>query len=66
MEKNEIKKLLYIHKPIAKIMYIRKGHVYYKSIVNDIEIMFDVPIEDMGDADFYPEMDGKLLNRWIV
>jgi hypothetical protein len=66
MEKNEIKKILYVNKPTATFLYVRKGHVYYKAIVNDIEIMFDVPVSDMGDADFFSEMQAQHLNRWIV
>lgn len=66
MERDELKKILYIHKPIAKFQYIRKGHAFYKSIINDIEILFDVPVIDMGDADFLDEMEGKLLIRWII
>jgi hypothetical protein len=66
MEKNELKKLLYLNKPTAYLLYIRKGSAYYKCNVNDIEIMFDIPVTDMGDADFLPEMEAKLLARWIV
>ena len=66
MEKNEIKKLLYLNKPAAKFLYIRKGQAYYKSMVNDIEIMFNIPVSDMGDADFLNEMEAKHLIRWIV
>lgn len=66
MEKNELKKLLYTEKPLAKLNYIRKGHAYYSTKVNDIEIQFDIPVEDMGDADFFIQMEGKHLIRWIV
>lgn len=65
MEKNEIKKLLYISKPTAEFLYIRKGSAFYKTIVNDVHVMFNVPVSDMGDADFLPQMDAKLLIRWI-
>jgi len=66
MEKNEIKKLLYTHKPIATFSYIRKGSAYYKTKVNDVEVIFNIPVVDMGDADFLPEMEAKLLARWIM
>lgn len=66
MEKNEIKKLLYTAKPIAKIVSIGKGSAIYESNVNDLQIIFDIPVVDMGDAKFLPEMDAKLLIRWIV
>jgi hypothetical protein len=29
-------------------------------------VAFQVPVEDMGDADFLPVMDAKLLVRWLV
>ena len=70
MEKNEIKKALYKQKPEAKLLFIRQGHVYYSTWINvndenDRRVVFKIPVEDMGDADFLPEMDGKLLIRWI-
>ena len=66
MDKNELKKILYLNKPIAKFLYIRKGSAFYRAVSNDVEILFNIPVIDMGDADFLPEMDGKLLIRWIV
>jgi len=66
MEKNEIKKLLYIHKPTAKFTHIRKGHAFYKTNVVDTEVIFDIPVIDMGDADFFDEMEAKHLVRWIL
>lgn len=66
MEKNELKKLLYRENPTAKLKFIRKGSAYYTAKTNDITIDFIVPISDMGDADFFDEMDGKLMIRWIV
>jgi len=63
----EIKKALYKEKPEASLLMIRKGVAYYEtSINNGYVVYFEVPIDDMGDADFFPIMDGKLLNRWIV
>ena len=70
MEKNEIKKALYKQNPIAKLSMIRKGVAYYATIITNeeklIEICFEIPINDMGDADFLYEMESKFLNRWIV
>ena len=67
MEKNEIKKALYKHNPIAYFKFIRKGVAYYETMLyNEIEIRFEIPISDMGDADFHRQMDSKLLNRWIM
>lgn len=66
MELNDIKKGLYKNKPTAKMNYIRLNSAYYSTILEGQEIVFKVPTEDMGDADFYSEMDAKLLIRWIV
>lgn len=71
MEKNEIKKALYKQNPRAELKYLRKGNAYYVTIIqNDnfepIEIRFEIPVTDMGDADFECMMDAKLLIRWIV
>lgn len=70
METTVIKKELYKQKPIAKLKFIRLGVAYYTAIILDEEkeftVEFQVPVVDMGDTDFYPEMDGKLLNRYII
>jgi hypothetical protein len=75
MEKNEIKKALYKQNPIAKLDYIRKGNAYYYTYVNkhfddgtfeSHDVRFEIPINDMGDADFGAEMESKLLQRWIM
>jgi hypothetical protein len=33
---------------------------------DDTKVNFEIPINDMGDADFFSQMDSKHLNRWIV
>ena len=71
MNKNEIKKALYKQKPMAQFGLIRIGVAYYSTMVLDgnsepVYINFEIPVEDMGDADFEAEMEAKLLNRWIV
>ena len=66
MEINEVKKSLYKQKPAASLMYIRKGTAYYETHLQDAtRLMFEVPVDDMGDADFLPQMDAKLLIRWV-
>jgi len=67
---NEIKKALYKQKPIAKLQFIRVGVAYYETTIVDVDgkdntIQFQVPVVDMGDADYFVEMDAKLLNRYI-
>lgn len=76
---NEIKKYLLKQKPIASFMYIRQGHAYYETTivigimadevtgVSDLtqKVLFKIPVTDMGEADFLPEMAGQTLIRWI-
>lgn len=71
MTNTEIKKALYKQKPTAKLDFIRVGVAYYSSMVLDdnnepFYVKFEVPVNDMGDADYFPEMDAKLLNRYIA
>lgn len=71
MEKNEIKKELYKKKPMATLEFIRKGVAYYFTVLdeNGIDseyVRFEVPVNDMGDADFFPHMEAKLLIRYLV
>lgn len=70
MKKIEIKKSLYKQKPEATFNFIRKGVAYYTTELNvegePINVNFEVPVDDMGDADFFNTMSGQLLNRWIV
>jgi hypothetical protein len=66
MEKNEIKKALYKQNPEARIQFIRKGVAYYYADLEETRVHFQIPVEDMGDADFLNSMEGKLLIRWIA
>lgn len=74
MNKNEIKKALYKQNPKAELLYIRQGIAIYDATIKECEepiikyktILFEVPVSDMGSADFFPEMEGKHLIRWIV
>ena len=70
MEKNEVKKALYKQNPKANFKFIRKGVAYYLTTIDSdnelIQINFEIPVNDMGDADFETTMDAKLLIRWIV
>lgn len=62
----EIKKALYKQKPEAQLLMIRLSVAYYETSLDDgTVIYFEIPTEDMGDADFFPKMDAKLLQRWI-
>ena len=74
VNKTEIKKLLYKQKPEANLLFIRNGIAYYDGVVKvqsepHVEyksVFFNIPISDMGDADFFPTMDAKLLIRWLT
>jgi hypothetical protein len=48
------------------LRYIRKGYLYYYADLVEQRVNFEVPVSDIGDADFTPTMDAKLLNRWLV
>lgn len=68
MNINDIKKQLYKQKPFARLQRIVKNTAIYSTdglqpLVNTIH--FHVPIDDMGDAVFYPEMESHLLIRYL-
>lgn len=66
MTLTEIKKELYKQNPEAKLLFIRKGNAWYNCDLKDGKVIhFKVPVDDMGDADFYSSMDSKLLVRYI-
>lgn len=76
----EIKKYLLKQKPTASFMYIRNQNAYYRAsigigaVADEIlgvyelssEIIFEIPVNDMGSADFNPTMPAQSLNRWIL
>ena len=66
MKLNEIKKALYRQKPTAFFNYIRKGVAYYQTELDGKNLWFEIPVDDMGDADFGKTMEAKLLIRWVV
>ena len=72
MSKNEIVKRLYKENPIATFMFIRMGVAYYQTLlpdedlINSTSVDFEIPVGDMGSADFFPTMEAKHLRRWIV
>jgi hypothetical protein len=73
MELNNIKKALYKQNPRARFQFIRSGIAYYIAPITDgtidqetkIEVTFEVPVVDMGIAEFHDVMDAKHLIRWI-
>lgn len=69
MDSNEIKKILYKNKPIAKLKGIFKdgGSKSYIAKVDNIYIEFFVPIKEINlDKDvFKDEMESQLLIRYL-
>jgi len=66
----DIKKLVYRQQPVAKFEKIRIGVAYYTfnvlwREVTRLGFSFEIPIEDMGTADFYKEMEAKHLLQWL-
>lgn len=72
MNISEVKKRLYKENPVASLTTIKKGIIHYMAALPDTTdhgadvIYFDVPVSDIGDAEFKAQMDSKHLNRWIV
>lgn len=62
----EIKKRFYKEKPTAIFKFIRMGVAYYYTDLSDMRVEFEIPVDDMGEADFSSTMEAKYLNRWIV
>lgn len=67
MERNDIMKALYKQNPTALLLFIRMGVAYYTTILEGGKVVnLNVPVADMGTADFNYEMPAKHLSRWIV
>lgn len=74
--KDELKKLFYKKNTVALFKQLKKGNMYYFcSIPNEgnsseddeyQEVMFIIPIEEIGDATFTFDMPAKHLIRWMV
>lgn len=72
MEQNEIKKVLYKERPVAKqvALYRDGGSKDYEAETSIGTIEFHVPITDQRDDNgksvpFEKEMPGQLLIRWL-
>ncbi len=73
MTATDIKKALYKENPKANLtVATRAGLTYFanlKTVAGENglgDVIFVVPFDDIGDAKFYPEMDAKLLTRWLL
>lgn len=66
MTTTEIKKLLYKKEHTASLVRIKKGLIYHCTILHPDKdlvglLVFKVPYDDIGDAEFSLEMEAKLL-----
>lgn len=66
MTTNEIKKSLYKENPQANFLHLSKGNAYYACTIGGVYILFEVPVSEMGDSRFWPQMDSKFLIRYII
>lgn len=66
MTNTEIKKATYKENPTAHFLKIRNGIAYYFADLKHDQVRYEIPVDDMGTADFEFKMKAKLLNRWIV
>lgn len=65
MNTNEIKKALYKEKPIAIKIAIDGYEQHYTAKTSLGEVLFRVPVSDMGDRLFEDKIPAQLLIRWI-
>ena len=66
MKTNEVTKQLIKSKVMAKFSHFSGGNLYYTVILNEGNFQFTVPSSDIGTTNFYDEMKGSELNRWIL
>lgn len=76
MTKDQIKKALYREKPEAKLLYIKKNGIHYRTFINVMvseniteetaSVFFKVPLEDLGDAEWLASMPSQLLLRYLI
>lgn len=66
MTTNEIKKALLKQSPVAKLVYITNGAIYYSTTLESHDaISFKIPMEETSGGYFYSDMPAKALLRWI-
>ncbi len=69
MSLDEIKKILYKEKPIAKQynwgLYMEGAIHYYRTDTSIGRFYFNVPRNEMGDTEFEEELPAQYLIRWL-
>lgn len=67
MTLNDAKKALYKETPTAELIEFYKGRLYYQAKLADgTMVYFHVPVDELGETKFYPDMEAKLLIRYLV
>lgn len=70
MELNEIKKALYKQNPNATLQSVRADGITYSSPISIGEgitfVYFRVPLNELGETIWQPNIDGKLLIRYLI
>jgi hypothetical protein len=66
---NDIKKYLYKNKPIAALKNVTADGIWYSCDIEisttTYEVLFCVPLNEIGDTIFERQMPAQLLNRYI-
>lgn len=63
MQINDIKKLLYINKPIASVCHSTGYHKYYETELDNNLFIFRIPLNEAEG--FKEEEPSQLLIRWL-
>jgi hypothetical protein len=68
MKTDDIKKAIYKEKPIAILRYIKKTGILYEAEIEfgPHPVLFQVPISDLGEAEWKIRMPSQLLLRYLI
>lgn len=66
MELNEVKKTLYKENPMADFVEIVGGAIIYELRRDDMDVLFRIPLGEVGEAHFGKQTPAKFLIRYIV
>lgn len=63
--RNEIKKMLYREKPMARLVGKDNEKYFYRTNTSTGVLSFVVPISDMGEKLFQHDIEAQFLIRWL-
>lgn len=68
MTTDEIKKAIYREKPEAHLRHIKKTGIIYEAEIEfgPYPIVFQVSLEDLGEAEWKERMPSQLLLRYLI